>query len=302
MGSPTVVEIVADGGAEVGFGHIGRCLAVWDELRVPAVFCVDDHLARRHLAAQGIPVAPAGAAPVALIDRLGPTDEETVRRLHEAGQRVCLLDDPGTGRVSAELVVDPPTGLSWPPAAGRRLAGFEHALIRREIRAVEKIETRGHVLLTMGGSDPANLTPALAEALVAAGLETEVALGPGYTGEPPEAGTILKNAAEWPPALAGAAVAVTGFGQTLLEAAHLGVPAIAVVSRPEHLDDAKAFAVHGTTSVVDMTASPEPATLAAAVRSLLRDSPLREAMSRRGRELIDGHGAARVAHAIETLL
>jgi spore coat polysaccharide biosynthesis predicted glycosyltransferase SpsG len=295
-----LVEIVADGGPRLGFGHVGRCLALWEEFEGRAAFHVRDEAVAGFLQARGVPLAPSAAAPIALLDRAQPTGEQEVRSLRAAGRRVVLLDDLGGGRMAADAVIDPPTAAAWPPAAGQRLAGFEHVLLRREVRKAAVVaESEQGVLLAMGGSDPAGLTPPLAEALDGAGVETTIALGPGYLGPSPR-GTVI-GADAFVPALARAALLVTGYGHSLLEAAYLGVPAISVVFREEHLPHARAFCSNDTACMLDMTEGPRPAELAALAGRLLGDPGRRAKMAKRGRELVDGAGAARIAAALRAL-
>ena len=284
-----------DAGAQVGFGHAGRCLALWEQLRDRCVVAVADAAAVAFVRRWGARVAGEDArGHVTVIDRAHTTPVEEVEALREAGAAVCLIDDAGPARGLADAVVDPPTGPHWPPAAGTRLGGFEHALLREEIRAAAgaRLPHVG-VLVSMGGSDPTGLTVPLCTALGAAGVETTAVLGPGYAGPRPP-GRVLEDPALWPRALAGAELLVTGFGHTLLEAAHLGVPALAI---PRHARDARegaVFAEHGTMETV----SPDEAV--ATVRALLGSRRLRE-MRRTGPALVDGYGAERVAAALEAL-
>src|SRR4051794_31045921 len=157
-----LVEIVAEAGPQIGFGHVGRCAALWEALGEHAAFAVADEDARAFLTARGAAVDGAPRAPVVVIDRREPIPIEEVCALQAAGRLVCLLDDRGPGRRVADLVIDPPTAASWPPTGGGRLNGFEHVLLRREIVAVEPDPVPRQVLLGIGGSDVAGLTPALA--------------------------------------------------------------------------------------------------------------------------------------------
>lgn len=296
-----LVEILAAGGPSLGFGHVGRCLALWEELGASAAFNVQDETVVEFLRARGAPIAPAASAPIALLDSAQPTIEREVRSLQAAGRRVVLLDDLGAGRMAADMVIDPPTAAVWPPAGGQRLAGFEHVLLRREVRAAADVTSpREGVILSMGGSDPAGLTPALGAALAAAGIETTVALGPGYRGPAP-AGRVVGSGA-FVAALAQAALLVTGYGHSLLEAAHLGIPAISVVYRDEHLTHARAFCHHGTACMLEMTDGAQPAELAELADRLLGQPERLAGMTARGQELVDGAGAARIAAALLALV
>jgi len=294
-----LVLVLTEGGPRTGLGHVGRCLAIWEALEGRAAFALEGSGGTELLAARGLAPAPVDIqAPVALIDRRAPTPTALVARLHAAGRRVCLLDDPGPGRAHADLVVDPPTGRRWPPAGERRLAGFEHALLRAEIRAAARSPRPGvEVLLAMGGADPEGLTPALARGLGAAGVSVLTALGPAYRGPAP-AGEVLGSPEEWPAALAGARLLVGRFGHTLLEAAHLGTPALAVATSADAWADAQAFAAHGTSAAVRVHGPGDARAVAEQALALLADGSRLAAMAARGRELVDGRGAGRVATAL----
>ena len=298
-----ILQIIAAGGPRIGYGHIGRCLAIAEELGDAAVFSVEDPGAAGFVRAHGARVAAASDAPVVLIDRRAPTGADEVRALHDAGRRVVLLDDPGAGRDSADLLIDPPTAAAWAPTSAPRLAGFEHALLRREIRDAvrDPAAGRGPVLLTMGGSDPSGATPALAAALAAAGVDVLSVLGPGYRGERPAAGAVLDRPEGFPAALAASRLAVATFGHTLLEAAHLGVPAIAVALHPDQVEDAAAFCANGTAELLDLSDELRPRALVELVRELDASRTRRAELAARGPALVDGCGAERVARAIRAL-
>jgi spore coat polysaccharide biosynthesis predicted glycosyltransferase SpsG len=286
----------------MGLGHVGRCLALWEELKGDAAFVVEDPVVIRTLLARGARVlARDTPTRVVLIDRREPTGAAQVARLHSEGRRVCLLDDPGEGRACADLVVDPPTGPHWPPAGGRRLAGFEHVLLRGDVRAAAEHPLAGvEVLLSLGGSDPEGLPPALAQALRAAGASVLTVLGPAYQGPAPT-GEVLERPGDWPRALAGARLLVGRFGHTLLEAAHLGTPALAVATSERAGEEARAFAAHETIDAIRVHGPGDARAAAERALALLADGPRLLAMAHRGRELVDGRGAARVAAALREL-
>lgn len=291
MGPSFVLRV--DAGPQVGYGHAGRCLALWEHLRERCAIAVADSAAAEFVRRRGARVAaPADRADVTVIDR---APAASVAEVREAGNTVvCLLDDAGPARELAAAVIDPPTGQAWPPANGTRLGGFEHALIRADIRAARSEPLPGvGILVSLGGSDPTGLTEPLCAALGRAGVATTAVLGPGYDSGRPD-GDVLRDPALWPRALAGADLLVTGFGHTLLEAAHLGVPALAVPRNEPDAREAAAFAEHGTMDC----ASPDD--VVAAVGALHGSDRARE-MHRAGPALVDGLGAERVARALEAM-
>ena len=297
-----LVEIVADGGPQLGYGHVGRCLAIWEALDGDAVFAVQDPGVAAFVRARGATAAAAPSSPIVLLDHRAPTGADAVRALQAAGRRVVLLDDLGAGRDIADLVVDPPTAAHWPPTQRPRLGGFEHVLLRQEVRAARRAPAPAGVLLALGASDPTQLTPVLATALAGAGVEGLVAnLGPGYGGPPPSHVALLRDPAGFVAALAATGLLIAAYGHALLEAAHLGVPAVIVVTRAEHLEHARAFARNGTAQLVDMSEQPRPAQLAELVTVTLARPDRLAAMAARGRALVDGRGAERVAAAIRAL-
>jgi spore coat polysaccharide biosynthesis predicted glycosyltransferase SpsG len=301
-GSAPTIFLQADGGGPIGFGHLGRCLAIWQELGGVAAFEEASDGVRAWLEDRGVRTAPRGTtAAVVLLDRVASVELADVAALQQAGARVCLLDDPGPGRAIADLVIDPPTAAMWPPASGRRLSGFKHALLRRDVReaAFSPLEGIG-VLLSVGGSDPARLTPALSRALRTAGVLHTPVLGPGYAG--PNVPGALRDPTDFARTLAGADLVVTGFGHTLLEAAHLGIPAVALAQRGSDRTDAAAFVRHGCAKWLDAPRDVDPRVLAGEIARLHADAPLRAELAARGRRLVDGRGAQRVADALRELV
>ncbi len=303
-----LVEIIAEGGPRLGFGHAGRCLALWEELGDSAAFQVHDDAVVCFLREQGAPIVSNSSAPLVVLDRAALVTEQEVGLLRAEGRRVVLIDDLGPARMQADVVLDPPTAAVWPPAAGVRLAGFEHVLLRREVREAAParaahgvdVATRaaGSVLLAMGGSDPTDLTPLLADVLSGAGIDVTVALGPGYRGSFPITSPLPVGREGFVSALASADLLVAGYGHSLLEAAHLGVPAIAVVYRSEQLPHAAAFCRQGTAELLDLTTRSNSPQLAAATGRLLLAPERRAEMSARGQELVDGRGAERIAKTL----
>jgi spore coat polysaccharide biosynthesis predicted glycosyltransferase SpsG len=104
--------------------------------------------------------------------------------------------------------------------------------------------------------------------------------------------------------LAACDVAVVAGGVTLYEACALGVPAVGLaVVEPQRKAIRSCAALGAVLDAggpgLDAAAADR---VARGVLRLLRDDPLRHAMASRGRRLVDGRGADRVARRIRALV
>jgi UDP-N-acetylglucosamine:LPS N-acetylglucosamine transferase len=76
---------------------------------------------------------------------------------------------------------------------------------------------------------------------------------------------------------------------------------VIVVTRADHREHAAAFAAHGTAQLVDMSEGPRPDELVELVSETITRPERLESMAARGRALVDGRGAQRVAQAIRDI-
>ena len=159
-------------------------------------------------------------------------DVGEVQALHDGGhaRRAARRRRPGP-RELADLVIDPPTGPTGRPPAGRRLGGFEHALVRREIAPPPDDATAGR----RRPADARRQRPGRADARDrTSARQRRSSLHASARPRLPRtaaAGARSRDPADFARALAGAELVVTGYGHTLIEAAHLGVPCVALAVR-----------------------------------------------------------------------
>ncbi len=334
----------ADGGPDIGGGHVMRCLALaqaWSEGGGRAVFCaatlapsLRQRLVDEGFACIAIEAAcgstadgeATAAAAVSLDARVIVVDGYQFpvafhRRLRDAGLKVAALDDNGEiGACVDDLVINQNRHASpalYPQRAGhtRLLLGTEYALLRREFRGWQGPlrQFPAHVrqaLVTLGAADPRNVTvgviASIGPALTAAG-EILVVVG----GSNPHADALAARAAQLPnchlihdpgadlPRLMAAAdLAVCGGGTTMWEMACMGLPFIPIVIAENQRQAVAAMAGDGYLTV-DGTAVARD--LPGAVAALAADAVRREALSRRGRQLVDGRGAERLCTALRAL-
>jgi UDP-2,4-diacetamido-2,4,6-trideoxy-beta-L-altropyranose hydrolase len=248
-------------------------------------------------------------------DRFGSDFLETVRF---AGFRILLIDDfADRESFPADLIINPnldDDGETYRKrgATARLLMGPSYVLLRREFRQeTEKREIRqtgNRILVTLGGSDPENLTPKIADALAhCSDLEVTVIAGAGYDKadelrklnasnlrvvfNPPNIAQFMKDSDQ----------AIIAAGGTLWELLSMGC---AVLSYSRNIVQTRVVeSLSHRGAVVDMgeTRHFDPAKLAVSVRELVDSRMARERMTNLGRTLVDGFGTTRVVAAAATL-
>jgi spore coat polysaccharide biosynthesis protein SpsF len=329
--------IRCDGDADIGLGHVYRCLALADELRerqgVGVAFAVQRGAAAFDLvnrAGHALEGAPEGAAEEewleALAARTAPDllvlDVRTalspaaVQRLRARVPVVASIDDASDRRLACDHVFSPPVpqvrALDWTGFRGELHCGFEWLLLRSQFaraRRAERDLESPRVLVAMGGSDPAGLTLKAVESLDAldGDFQTHLLVGPAFAHADALASRLsasrrrfeVQRGAEDVAALMSRCdLAIASFGMTAYELAALGVPAILLCLTEDHARSASALADAGAAVSLGVHGSVSPAELGAAAASLLRDPGRRAAMSRAALGLIDGRGAERTAELL----
>ena len=246
-------------------------------------------------------------------DRFGSDFLLTVRA---AGFRVLLIDDfADRESFPADLIVNPNLDDDGEPyrkrgATARLLMGPSYVLLRREFRqGAEKREIRqtgDRILVTLGGSDPENLSPKIADALVhCSDLVVTVIAGAGYDKadelrkvnasnlrvvfNPPNIAQLMKDSDQ----------AIIAAGGTLWELLSMGC---AVLSYSRNIVQTRVVqALSHRGMVVDMGEIRhfDPAKLAVSVKELVDSRMARERMTNLGRTIVDGLGTTRVVEAAQ---
>jgi spore coat polysaccharide biosynthesis predicted glycosyltransferase SpsG len=287
------VALVADAGADAGLGHLSRSSAIAAALREAGctvrcrAYGAQAPIERYGICWEPLPLSAPVAVdePVVVLDSYHIDADQQAALVRD--HRLLLFHDAGTVPDGALVIV----------ARGRDAClGPDYWHVpRRRVRG----EVR-HVLVTTGGGRTgAELGGRLASTLRAALLHVEVALVRGpFAGVATPAGVRPVDGME---SLAGelssADLAVSSAGQTMLEAAVLGTPCVALVIAENQRRQAEEMAAAGAADVVD----GEDAAVARAV-ALAADPSARRALAQRGQATIDGGGARRVAARIEELL
>lgn len=329
-----------DASVSIGTGHVVRCLALADEL---ARRNLDPSFASRRASDRNDQIEDGGF-PVMHLEGPDSNEWATInmqisrdarrRPLHalvldhyglgaewlEGAQQVTarrvVVDDLANRILPCEILVNPGIGVeradyeNLVPRTARLLLGPRFVLLRPSFRAARDTRRRamaavGTVLVTMGGSDPLNVTSTAIRAVQAAlpAARIEVVLGALYRGDPVGGSGIRVHRAIGDAAMAQlmttADLAIGAGGTTSWERCALGLPSIilrlarnqdAVASR---LDAAGVALDGGPAEEVDVDK------LSGLIRRLTGNKRARQRMSDRALDLIDGRGVERVAHHVE---
>ena len=345
MGEGTLL-IRADANLEMGTGHVMRCLALaqsWQDAGGSAVFAMVDPCtwARERLLKELVETLRISAAPgteedarqTAVLAREHAAAWIVVdgyqfgvdyqRTLKLGGFKILFLDDYGhAGRYCADLVLN--QNVSADESAyehrepyTRLLLGPRYCLLRREFNAWRRwrreIAPSGHrVLVTMGGSDPENVTEPVMAALNLMGddkLEAAVVVGGGNArsellgraatgvGKKMALRRDVSNMAEL---MVWADVAVSGAGTTCWEICRLGLPALLIDLAENQTPLARELDRRGCAIHLGGPHDISSGKLGEQVERLLRSRDDRQAMSLRCQELVDGDGARRVVSALHS--
>ena len=310
-----------DAGGRAVFAMAESTASIDDRLRSETfeVLPVPSVPGAREDANETIAIAQAQQAEWIVVDGY-QFDAEYQRALKAAGFRILFLDDYGhASHYFADVVLNQNVHANEGMFGAREpytrlLLGTRYCVLRREFAAwrgwKREIAPVGRkVLVMMGGSDPENLTGRVIEALRQfADFEVTVVVGgsnPHFTGLQTSASrsgqkiTVQRDVSNMAELMAAADMAISAAGSTCWELCLLGLPSLLLDVAPNQTTLAKELdrtgcAIH----VGNQTVSAE--NIAVASEKLLRSHELRQSLSRRCRELVDGNGTGRVVSVLRT--
>jgi UDP-2,4-diacetamido-2,4,6-trideoxy-beta-L-altropyranose hydrolase len=316
------VAFWADSGPGVGLGHVARSCAIALELKrlgAEPAMVVPEARGADYVRTSGLqPIVSSGfagfageaARPSAAVVDSYRLDAADVSALRARGIRVAALDDTATDVLPADLVINGAPGAERLPY--ERRPGVEYVLgpqyfpLRETFRSwPEKAITAdvSRVLVTVGGEDVHNLLAGLmsaCEAVFTGAVVTGVCGTRRAAPDAQPAKTILYAPPDYVDLVRRADVVLCGAGQSLIEAAATGTPAAALLLGADQRPQLTAIAAAGACVEAgswEMTPAEREGCVRLALERL-RPAAARSEMSRRGRSLVDGGGAMRVAAEI----
>jgi UDP-2,4-diacetamido-2,4,6-trideoxy-beta-L-altropyranose hydrolase len=344
MNSPATLLIRADASVTTGTGHVMRCLALaqsWQDAGGRVVFAMAEvtDAVRLRISSEGMESVVVEAK-AASADDARNTRELAQRcgadwvaldgyqfgagykdELRSGGQKLIFLDDEGIDdRSSADIVLNQNSDAVEEQYRGREphtklLLGTQYVLLRREFLKwrAQKKEISGsasRLLVTMGGSDPDNLSGMVIQALrsiTGEGLHAMVLAGgsnPHFASlrdaVSKSAGVVhlQASASNMPDLMAEADLAIIAGGGTLWELLYMSCPVLSFSRNAVQSRILKDLHEKGVVHHLGDPGQVAPEMLARTISELAASSERRAAMAKAGRRQVDGEGARRVCEVM----
>jgi len=332
--------IRADAYAAIGTGHVMRCLALaqaWQDMSGEVAFLAHEFLAdglKKRLKDEGFTV-------IAHSHDIGSEQDanftvETARNyesflvldgykfdanyqkiIFSAEISSLVIDDYGHADVYyADFILnqnsyaDPDTYRNR-QSNTQLLVGSDYALLRREFWNwrdwQREIPPKAQKLLvTLGGSDPDNLTLTVLQVLqqLPISLEITVIVGASnphyddlqrYVAEHQLKVTLARNVVDMPDRMAQADIAIAAGGSTNWEMCLLGLPTAIIVIADNQREIATDLHDRNIAVNLGWHENLKPEQVQAVLERLIDDESTRKQMAANGSKLVDGYGAKRAA-------
>jgi spore coat polysaccharide biosynthesis predicted glycosyltransferase SpsG/CMP-N-acetylneuraminic acid synthetase len=324
---PTVLFRV-DGGDDIGMGHVYRCMRLAGELQsvldCSIKFLTDSAYSGGvdKLESNGFDVVANSSTGVSAIRAIDPdiifldildTPGSYVRELHELSAAVINLEDLGDGADHADYVIN--ALYEHSTTNHNQLFGAEY-FVYEEAPVADGYEVRPdvqNVLLTFGGSDPANLSTRIARELGTRDLlyRYRLVLGPDFSfeeeiGALPEAVRsqieIFRDVPDMGELMRWADVAVCSGGRTVYELMAIGVPSIVVAQNCREADRMADLEDRGVIEYLGTAADLTDGDVADRLVALDDDYDRREMLNENATTFVDRRGIQRIMNLVHDVM
>jgi spore coat polysaccharide biosynthesis protein SpsF len=327
--------IRCDGGGMLGFGHVKRCLTLARALRdregLGVLFALNGEedaaetirqdgfetivLPRNSQTTAFMALVSVKKPDILIADARTNLSRDMLMRIAQRVKIVAVIDDGSDRRLAATHAYYPPApqveSLSWKGSRAIVHSGWEWALLgfdpaRLPANLAPRDRARPTIVISMGGSDPLELTRLAARALakITASYRARFIIGPGFRGGPAlareieamsPAFEIVQGVNDLGTELSGADLALVTFGVTAYELAALGVPALYLALTDDHALSASSFEKAGMGAVLGLGRIVRADDIARGCWQLLQDEDRRRDMRAAGLTTMDGGAGARIA-------
>ena len=323
-----------DATADIGFGHLSRCIALAEALRLSGAECSFagqyDAAAADQVRAAGFvceslpsPINSQGAAKElaglpkteAIVLDSYRADEGYIAELASHGARSVVIDDfRALSAYPCDAVLNftwEAPSLSYPEGPslllGPHFLPARRRLVEQRTRSIERDRTGAvrKALIAVGGSDPKGITARLLRCLkeqaegitVRAIAQNTGELEPLLSGFAADS-AILPRQKDLSDQLLWADAAITGGGLIKYESAYMAVPVAAIAQNAGQDGETQVFAKAGLVFDLGLADTVEDAQLARALGTFLSNASLRTTMAERMRDAFISDPGAHAAHAI----
>jgi UDP-2,4-diacetamido-2,4,6-trideoxy-beta-L-altropyranose hydrolase len=334
----------ADASVKMGTGHVMRCLAMaqaWQDAggKVVFVMATESSVIEDNLKIEGIKIYHLSAIPGSNDDAYQTIDLAEKENanfvvvdgyhfdsryqllIKSSGKYMLVIDDYGhADRYYADLVLNQNIYANEGLYKKREhytclLLGTSYVLMRKEfwpyrILRREAPHIAHKVMVTLGGSDPHNVTLKIINSLqylTLSEMEVVVVAGGGNTHNLAlDAASknsaiplkLVRNAANMPELMAWADMAIVSGGTTSYETAFMGLPSLITIIADNQVLVAEKLAEAGAAMNLGWHHKLNGTNTAKMVTKLAINRNSRDCMSRIGQQLVDGRGTNRVIRAI----
>jgi UDP-2,4-diacetamido-2,4,6-trideoxy-beta-L-altropyranose hydrolase len=229
---------------------------------------------------------------------------ECILKVFESNRKIMLIDDNGDlAEMPCHMILNQNLHSSKEMYKSNEsmphlLLGPKWALIRPEVLEVRKnqnLNNRSGVFVTVGGTDPMGITRLLADEL-RSHTNSQVKAAGGFL----EDSSLTPH--EMAVQMGESGIGVVACGTTTWEACCLGLPIIGLIVANNQIKVAESLLANGLAESIDCRTSDWISKAIKAVNQLQQDHAKRNLMTERGRSLVDGNGAHRVAMQIQQLI
>lgn len=318
------VYIFTEGGSNFGYGHLARCTSLYSELyrrSISVEFVVNGDKAvedvlkgkkfniRNWLSINDLSEL-LNTKTYSIVDTYY-AEKEVLDYISANSINTVFIDDNATMVYPKGIIVNPSIytkGLDYPESKDvKYLLGPKHVILRDAFRNANRSYLRTNVekiLITLGGSDISNLTPAILELLKAKhpNILKLVVIGSGFSNVE-EIKTLSDDTIrlyfnatdeEMKSLMLESDLAITATGQTIYELIKTGTPFIPIRVAENQVRNAKGLLEYGVVSNVLNDRDEAFILRLSNEMNFMLSFSNRTMFNKKMSEIIDGHGSVRI--------
>jgi len=331
-----------EGSFEVGFGHLHRSLSLAECLvnnfNVEADFIINTNdKSKEILEEKGFKQVNYNFLDIAcesnnkhnikffqlnqisclFIDSLNSFNEKLIKEIKHINVKIFSIDTNKNFRLFCDAIFFPPVPqikeFKWNNFKGKLYIGWKWVPLRTEfllkkdsVQYSKEIRKPVNILVSMGGSDPKNLTRFVLDSLLSSklNLNISVIIGPDGRKEklPVSSSSVTlnyyHNVSKMSELIINHDIGIISYGLIAFEVASLGLPSIHICLSKDHAKSSSAFSSENMAISLGYYLDIFPEEIHNSIEKLINDNYLRENISSSCLKNIDANGCLRIAKTI----